>query len=105
MSLLDIAIANKHNDIIKLLIEYNVKININVFQNACSNRDLECVKILYKHDKTVNVKNIFECTPFMIAAEKGHKEVVEYLLQCNDAIIDERNEDESSALYVASQNS
>ena len=71
---------------------------------ACSKGNQESVKVLIALGAAIENKNEDEMTPFLLAAENGHADVVEWLLdkfETNKHLLNDTDEGENSALHLA----
>lgn len=86
---LDIAILNHNTKLVKFLIDYGVEINHGsnyepVLHLAAGAGNLDIVKILIKNGANPNVYDHKSSYPIHWAAEKGHAEIVEFLIKIQD---------------------
>jgi len=86
------AIKNNRTDIAKLFIERGAEVNAkDIFGNtpfdgdpiliwAIKNDDIELAKLLIEKGADVNIAGEYGKTPLIVAAEKGHKDIVQLLI-------------------------
>ena len=105
------ALNNQHN-VIKVILDLHFTptdfmVNENDFHDntplhiACTEGFLDTVKVLIEHKAQVENKNEDEKTPFHLAAENGHAEVVDFILKGNKNVLSDCDEDGNTALHLA----
>ncbi|MBV7434080.1 ankyrin repeat domain-containing protein [Cardiobacteriaceae bacterium TAE3-ERU3] len=85
-----VAAQNKHYDLVRWLAEQGADINaqdnksFNPFIHGCINNDLTLVKLMVELGTDVTCLTRFGGNGLTPAAEKGHEEIVKYLLENTD---------------------
>ena len=71
---------------------------------ACTEGNLECVKILQTHAADIDNKNEDEQTPCHLAAINGQVEVLKFLIENDPSAIFDKDENDKTSLHLASEN-
>ncbi|XP_036369809.1 E3 ubiquitin-protein ligase MIB2-like [Octopus sinensis] len=106
------AVANKYEDVVKVLLTSKEKNNLQVNQQnklgwtalhfACRYGSKDVVELLLQQNGTdVKAETKQGCTPLHLASAHGHKEVVELLLQQNGIDANKVNEEGNTPLHLA----
>ena len=92
-----LAAYNKHSTIVHLLFGRSYEL-----YDACANGQVQTVSFLLRHGIDLSVPRASDgWTPLMIASYKGHKEIVNTLLDSQYDIVDAKNDREETALILA----
>jgi len=103
-----IAASNGYSAICSVLMENGANSRINTVEGvspvhiAAANGHLETLELLYKYGASLNDQDEEGDTPLHYAVRSGQFKVVEYLVVECKVYVDQKNEDEESALELAS---
>ncbi|CAG8466770.1 4170_t:CDS:2, partial [Scutellospora calospora] len=95
------AAKKNYVNVVKLLLEKETDINLRLPHTA-GKEDIQIIKLLLENGE--NNFDINGSTPLHWAALEGHKEIVKYLIEKNDSLVNMINENSETALHEAAWN-
>ena len=93
-----------HNDILLYLIDHGADVNKKDGRNRTALHyasDLKVVKALLSKGVEIDVEDMYLCTPLMLTGERGHIDILLYLID-HGADVNKKDRDERTALHYAS---